>query len=235
MDEDADATDTVDAETGDDNAITYRLSGADAASFTIGTGNGQIMVGANAMLDYEATKNTYMVTVTASDQEGLNSSVDVTIEVTDVDEAPEIIVGGLAISGSTRVSLAEDGMTTVRSYTASGPDAASVRLPLEGDDRGDFMIEGSGMSIMLKFRNSPNFEAPADANRDNRYMVTIKATDGTYMDTRDVMVMVTNLDEPGRVTFWRDGADATTAAIVVGDELGGRWMTRMGIRATRSR
>ena len=77
------------------------------------------------------------------------------------------------------------------------------------------------MSIMLKFRNSPNFEAPADANRDNRYMVTIKATDGTYMDTRDVMVMVTNLDEPGRVTFWRDGADATTAAIVVGDELGG--------------
>ena len=83
------------------------------------------------------------------------------------------------------------------------------------------MIEGSGMSIMLKFRNSPNFEAPADANRDNRYMVTIKATDGTYMDTRDVMVMVTNLDEPGRVTFWRDGADATTAAIVVGDELGG--------------
>ena len=25
----------------------------------------------------------------------------------------------------------------------------------------------------------------------------------------------------GRVTFWRDGADATTAAIVVGDELGG--------------
>ena len=45
------------------------------------------------MLDYEATKNTYMVTVTASDQEGLNSSVDVTIEVTDVDEAPEIMRG----------------------------------------------------------------------------------------------------------------------------------------------
>ena len=77
VDEDADATDvvgapvvatdTVDAERGDDNAISYRLSGADAASFTIGTGNSQIMVGANAMLDYEATKNTYMVTVTASD------------------------------------------------------------------------------------------------------------------------------------------------------------------------
>ena len=34
-------------------------------------------------------------------------------------------------------------------------------------------------------------------------------------------VTVTNEDEPGRVTFWRDGADATTAAIVVGDMLTG--------------
>ena len=46
------------------------------------------------MLDYEATKNTYMVTVTASDQEGLNSSVDVTIEVTNVDEPPDLDLEG---------------------------------------------------------------------------------------------------------------------------------------------
>ena len=36
-----------------------------------------------------------------------------------------------------------------------------------------------------------------------------------------VALRVTNEDEPGRVTFWRDGADVTTAAIMVGDELGG--------------
>ena len=34
-------------------------------------------------------------------------------------------------------------------------------------------------------------------------------------------ITVTNEDEMGRVTFWRDGADATTAAIMVGDMLGG--------------
>ena len=44
---------------------------------------------------------------------------------------------------------------------------------------------------------------------------------GVAERTHDVMVMVTNEDEAGRVTFWRDGADATTAAIMVGDELGG--------------
>ena len=36
-----------------------------------------------------------------------------------------------------------------------------------------------------------------------------------------VTITVTNEDDPGRVTFWRDGADATTAAIMVGDMLTG--------------
>ena len=194
------ATDDADADDDDGDDITYRLSGADAASFTVdrtddNTG-AQIKVGANAMLDYEATKNTYMVTLTATDPEGLNSSVDVTIKVTAVDEAPEIIVGGLAIAGATRVSHPEDGMTTVGSYTAAGPDAASARWTLEGDDRGDFMVQpSSGMSVMLKFASQPDYENPADADMDNMYMVTIMADDGTYTDTHDVTVTVTYVDD----------------------------------------
>ena len=42
-----------------------------------------------AKLDYE-TKKSYMVTVTATDPDGLRASIGVTIMVTDVDEAPEI-------------------------------------------------------------------------------------------------------------------------------------------------
>jgi hypothetical protein len=52
-------------------------------------------------------------------------------------------------------------------------------------------------------------------------MVMVNANDGTNDAMKAVTVRVTNEDEPGRVTFWRDGADATTAEIVVGDELGG--------------
>ena len=36
---------------------------------------------------------------------------------------------------------------------------------------------------------------------DNMYMVTVMADDGTYMDTHDVTVMVTNVDEMGTVTL----------------------------------
>ena len=49
----------------------------------------------------------------------------------------------------------------------------------------------------------------------------MEADDGTNTATLPVTVMVVNVDEMGRVTFWRDGADATTAAIMVEDMLDG--------------
>ena len=185
------ATDTADDETGDNNAILYLLSGADAASFGINSSTGQIMVGASAKLDHE-TNPAYEVTVTARDPEGLNSSVDVTIKVTDVDEPPEIMLGGLAISGPARVEYAEDRRDAVATYTASGPESANAMWSLEGADAGDFRISSDGM---LTFARAPDFENPADGNEDNTYMVTVKSADGTYTDTHEVAVMVTDVDD----------------------------------------
>ena len=194
--------------------LTYSLGGPDAASFSINRATAQLST--KAELDKE-TKDTYVVTVTATDPSGETDTVTVTIKVTDVDEAPEIMVGGLAISGMRSVGYAENGTMPVGTYMAAGPDAAMAIWTLSGDDAGDFMFSGG----MLTFRSSPDYENPMDMGMDNVYMVTIMADDGTYMDTHDVLVMVTNEDEPGRVTFWRDGADATAAAIMVGDMLGG--------------
>ncbi len=65
-------------------ALTYSLSGADAASFTIVESSGQLK--AKNPLDYE-TQNVYEVTVTASDG-SLTDSTDVSIAVNDLDEPP---------------------------------------------------------------------------------------------------------------------------------------------------
>ena len=46
-------------------------------------------MGADTELDYESNKKTYMVTVTATDPSRAMTTIDVTINVTDVDEAPE--------------------------------------------------------------------------------------------------------------------------------------------------
>ena len=188
-----DAIDDKDAAT-DDGPIVYLLSGADAASFSI-DGTGQITVKSGAKLDYE-TKDTYVVTVTARDAAGLSSSVDVTIKITDMNEAPAIMRGGLAISGDTTPEVAE-GTTAVETYSLVGPNAASGTWALDGADKDDFTFTGG----VLAFATSPDFEAAADADRDNVYEVTLSADDGTYMAERTVTITVTNVDEDGELTF----------------------------------
>ncbi len=197
--------------------LTYRLTGPDAALFDINSEDdpdttvdpsdpstadndeeGQITT--RAEFDHEA-KSSYMVTVTATDPNGLMASHDVTITIKDDDEAPEITLGGLVLSGPSAMDYAENGAAALGTYNAAGPAAAAATWTLEGDDAGDFVLEGSGASRMLKFRSSPDFESPADADTNNTYMVTVKASDGTYMDTHAVTVRVTNADEDGMVTI----------------------------------
>ena len=67
-----------------------------------------------------------MVTVTAADPDGEMASVDVTIKVTDVDEAPKIIAGGLVVRGTSDINYAENGTGMVATYSAAGPDAADA-------------------------------------------------------------------------------------------------------------
>ena len=65
------------------DALTYTLSGTDAASFDIGSATGQLMT--LVALDYE-TKSSYEVMVTASDSDSASDMITVTITVTNVEE-----------------------------------------------------------------------------------------------------------------------------------------------------
>ena len=174
--------------------VSYTLGGADASSFGIGlTRTGQIAVG--TMLDYE-TKTSYMVKVIATDSFGATASIDVTITVTDVNEGPVIMrgmlgmLGGIAISGSMNEEYAENGTGVVATYTATGSNAAMATWSLSGDDAGAFIITGGD----LAFEAEPDFESPADMDGDNVYQITVNADDGTYMDTHEVTVRVTDVD-----------------------------------------
>ena len=68
------------------DTLTYSMGGADAASFAFDISTRQITTVATDF-NYEATKNSYTVTVTATD--GTDSgTITVTIDVTDVAEQP---------------------------------------------------------------------------------------------------------------------------------------------------
>ena len=174
----------VQADDPDRDALTYTLSGTDAASFGIVAATGQLQT--SAALDYES-KDMYSVTVTATDPDGLSDSVAVTITVTDVDEDPTITERAV-----TALDYAENGTGSVATYTATDPQGGAISWSLSGDDGGLFTITGG----VLSFRASPDYEVPADTNRDNAYEVTVTATDPDGLtDSVDVTVTVTDVDE----------------------------------------
>ena len=171
------------------DVLTYTLGGVDAASFDIVSSSGQLQT-TKADLDYE-TKDTYTVTVTATDPGGLSATVTVTIEVMPVNEVPEI-------DGEAPAEYAENGRTPVATFTASDPERATIIWTLTGGDAEDFTIVGG----VLRFKEAPNFEARAGSGTGgNTYVITVNASDGTNSDTEDVEIQVTNVDEPGVVTL----------------------------------
>ena len=184
------------------DGLTYTLSGgADAGPFHIVPATGQILT--MEKLDYEDPQNTdhaYSVTVTATDTTGLSDSIEITIEVTDVDEVPA--AGPLTVLGPNSLTYAENGKDAVGPFQAVGTGADMAMWAVEGTDADLFKINGSGNSVVLEFRDSPNYEMPMGGAADdsNTYNVTVKIAFRDDMDEQPVQVIVENVDELGTLT-----------------------------------
>ncbi len=182
----------------EDTAVWGNLEGPDAGHFKLERTDAGRTLKFKTAPDYENpmggendNSNTYEVTLkvtTPSDSEDIGT-LDVTVEVTDV---PEL---GTISGTASPDDYMENGTGPVATYTTTGPDTATWSV--EGDDRRAFSISSGGM---LEFSSPPNFEDPADANTDNEYMVTVKATGGGETDTIDVTITVTDVPELGTIS-----------------------------------
>ena len=190
----------------DDNLI-YTLGGTDAASFAIVRSSGQLQT--KAPLDHE-TKDSYTVTVTATDPSNASGTITVTINVTNVEETPKV-VGQV-------IPYAENGTGPVATYKANDPENDEITWSLGGDDRAYFSISTGGE---LTFITPPDFESPADADTNNVYELTIEAFDNINTGDLDVRVTVTNVNEkpefPSTETGQRSVLENTDAENDIGD------------------
>ena len=186
-----------------DGVLNYSLGGTDESKFDIDQKTGQITTMVD--LDYEASggdedqcaaANACAVTVTATDSAGEASAAkDVTITIVNLDDEKPTFTNSATLLST--IMLAENTTTLSDTgnqitYTATDPDGGSIRLDLMGTDAALFELSGTDV---LSFRAAPDYENPTDANRDNMYEVTVRASDGTMSAERMVKVTIVNANE----------------------------------------
>ena len=180
----------------DGNTLTYSLGGTDASSFDIDTGTGQLKT--KAALNLETTAQ-YRVTVSVDDGNSGTDTIDVTINVTQGNDAPVFTEGT-----STTRSIAENTAVNRNigaAVTATDPDAPNptddtnpdtptpdtLRYTLKGTDMSSFSIDAD--TGQLKTKASLNYEAKAS------YQVTVEVSDGALTDVITVSISVTDVND----------------------------------------
>ncbi|MDE2778132.1 MAG: cadherin domain-containing protein [Chloroflexota bacterium] len=148
--------------------------------------------------DYEDSNNPdhqYLVTVVATDSASNATELEVTINITDVNEPPVITHKGN--TGSQTIQFAENNTSGVATFVATDQDSNTITWTKSGDDAALFTISNAGM---LKFISPPDYEDERDQDADNDYEVTIEASDSVNDAEMVVTVRVVDIDEDPVVT-----------------------------------
>ena len=176
--------------------LQYRIG--DSGDFTAGP---QDVAGTSAPIAGLAENTEYEVQVRATNAEGTGDWSDPPGSgSTDANAAP-------SFTSPATVDAAENQLAvgTVAASDGDPGDSVTGYALQSGADRSRFTIVAA--TGVLAFTSAPNFEAPADADTNNDYVVVVRATSGTGAreKTADQTITVTVTDEGGEAP----GAPAT--------------------------
>ncbi|MEJ0075729.1 MAG: Ig-like domain-containing protein [Alphaproteobacteria bacterium] len=196
----------------EDNTINGALvaTDIDSASLTYSrvsnAAHGNVTVNANGTFSYTPAANfngSDSFTFKANDGSLDSNVATVSLAVNPVDDPPVIVSDG---GGDTAALTVPENTTAVTTVHATDVDSPSLTYSIiGGSDAGQFQINGS--SGALSFITAPDFEAPADSDHNNTYVVQVQASDGSLTDTQTITVSVGNVDEVPRTVHWAASTD----------------------------
>jgi protocadherin Fat 4 len=209
---------------GDNNFedLTYAITAGNAAGlFAIDAATGEISLAAGKSFDFEAAQQ-YVLTVRVTDGPGLFEEKTVTINVTDVNEAPSLTVD------ATPVSLAENTAagTVLADVDGTDPDVGGgndgdndfgdlTYAITAGNAAGLFAIDAATGEISLAAGKSFDFESA------QQHVLTVRVTDGPgLLDEKTVTINVTDVNEAPSLTVDTtpvNAAEDTVAGAVLAD------------------
>ena len=167
--------------------VTYSISGDDSDLFNINSESGELTF--KSAPDYQNPlggtsndPNTYSIRVNAVDKTGRADYTDVSVNVIDTLDDSSL----LKIDTTSAASV-DENTTLVHTFTADKPVTWSL---LEGNDSHFFAVNTSKGS--LSFSSAPDFENPSDADQNNDYVVTIRATDNENNTSEQTITVTIN-------------------------------------------
>ena len=182
----------MEADDFENDDLTYRLTGPDAAHFDIESSTGQILT--DGALDRE-TKSSYHLAVSVNDgkdiygntNSAVDDSIDVTINVTDANEAP--VFDANAPTALNVVENTEADVDIGTPVTAIDPEGNTVTYSLDDGDGAAFEIDDTSGQIKTK--------DALDRETKDSYTVTVTASDdGGANAIHVVTITVGNEVEP---------------------------------------
>ena len=188
--------------------------GADQSTFQIVGGQLQF----KAAPDYEAptdanVDNRYVVEVTVTDSgsPALSTMQTLTVTVTSANDNPPVFTS----SATPSVPENTTAVVTLMATDADLPAQTVIFSVTGGADQSTFQIVGG----QLQFKAAPDYEAPTDANVDNRYVVEVMATDSgspalSTMQTLTVTVTSANDNPPVFTSSATPSVPENTTAVV---------------------
>ena len=183
--------------------LQYRVG--DSGDFTAGP---QDVAGPSEPITGLAEDTEYEVQVQATNDEGTGGWSDSGSGATDANAAP--------LFTSPATFDAAENQTAVGTVTATDSDSddSVTGYTIEGGaDASTFSIVSA--TGVLTFTAAPNFEAPADADGNNNYVVVVRATSGTgaRVKTADQPITVTVTDVAGEAPGVPDAPTVSSASV----------------------
>ena len=184
-----DGNDTLTGNEGN-NTLT---GGLGANAIDGGTGN-ETAVFLNNRSAYTLQRVGSTIVVTGADSVDTLTSIeylkfaDITLSASNLFD-PHITSDGGGDNATRAMAENLRAVTTVQAAD-DDPDALLGYTIVGGADSGKFEINTS--TGALKFINAPNFEAPADADQNNSYVVKVRASDGVFFDEQTITITLTD-------------------------------------------
>lgn len=171
------------------STLRYTIAGTDAALFTVNAQTGALAFATPPSFSNpqdQGGDNVYDLTLTVSDG-SLTASQAVAVTVVSGNQAP-------VFQNEAEISVTENTIVSFLTVSATDPNGDPVTYgALTGADATRFAFDSA--TGELRFLQSPDFEAPADANGDNIYEIAVTASDGTATATQNLLISVTDVVE----------------------------------------